>query len=240
MQACNMALRGQRSQFAGASCSPKAFTSARVQRASLQVTNAITRQKKEEVVSTLKEKLDKSIVVFGVRFKGLDVPTIQKFRKGLPPNSSMYVTKNTLMKVAVSQTQGWEALAEKGCEGENAWVFVNEEEIADAVKHYFKFEEDLFTEAKKQAAKNQEVKRPTELSCVVMSGKYLTPAELKKCENLPTKAQLYATIARLAKQPAQKLATGIKAVPTKLAIALKKVSELDDDKSKTLAQVAQA
>ncbi|KXZ52091.1 hypothetical protein GPECTOR_10g1114 [Gonium pectorale] len=235
-----MALRGQRSQFAGASCSPKAFTSVRVQRASLQVTNAITRQKKEQVVSTLKEKLEGSVIVFGMRFRGLSVPTIQKFRKGLPPNSSVYVAKNSLMKVAVSQTKGWESLAEKGCEGENAWVFVSEDEIADTVKHYFKFEEDLLTEAKKQAAKNVEVKCPTELSCVVMSGKYLTPAELKRCENLPTKAQLYATIARLAKQPAQKLATGIKAVPTKLAVALKKVSELDDDKTKTLAQVVKA
>ena len=46
------------------------------------------------------------------------------------------------------------------------------------VKHYFKFEEELFTEAKKQAAKNQEVKPPTELSAAVMSGKYLTPAEV--------------------------------------------------------------
>jgi large subunit ribosomal protein L10 len=64
--------------------------------------------------------------------------------------------------------------------------------------------------------------------------------QLKRCENLPTKAQLYATIARLAKQPAQKLATGVKMVPTKLAIALKKVSELDDDKSKTVAQVVKA
>lgn len=64
-------------------------------------------------------------------------------------------------------------------QGENAWVFVPEEEIATAVKHYFKFEEDVFTEAKKQAAKNQEVKAPTELSCAVMSGKYLTPAEVR-------------------------------------------------------------
>jgi ribosomal protein L10 len=39
----------------------------------LQVTNAVTRQKKEEIVSTLKEKLDGSVIVFGMRFKGLDV-----------------------------------------------------------------------------------------------------------------------------------------------------------------------
>lgn len=105
-----------------------------------QVTNAITRQKKEQVVEVLKGKLEKSTVVFGLRFKGLDVswqparcslgrgrgaeracnacaqvPTVQKFRKILPANTSVYVTKNSLMKVAVSQTKGWEALADKGC-----------------------------------------------------------------------------------------------------------------------------
>ena len=38
-----------------------------------QVVNAITRQKKTEVVTTLKEKLDKSIIVFSMRYKGLSV-----------------------------------------------------------------------------------------------------------------------------------------------------------------------
>jgi len=47
--------------------------------------------------------------------------------------------------------------------------------------------------------------------------------QLKKCEALPTKKELYATIAGLAKQPATKLATGIKMIPNKLAIAMKKV-----------------
>lgn len=234
MQASSSTLRGQRSPFAGSSLY------CRVQRRALQVTNAISRQKKEEVVTVLKEKLEGSMMVFGMRFKGLDVATVQKFRKGLPEGAQVYVCKNSLMKVAISQTPGWEPLAEKGCAGENAWIFVSEESIADTVKHYFKFEEDLFTEAKKVAPKNVEVKRPTEVSSAIMSGRYLSPAELKKCESLPTKKQLIATIARLAKQPTTKIATGVKMVPTKLAIAVKKVSELDDDKSKTVAQMVKA
>jgi ribosomal protein L10 len=39
----------------------------------MQVTNAITRQKKEEIVADLKEKLNNSVIVFGLRYKGLDV-----------------------------------------------------------------------------------------------------------------------------------------------------------------------
>lgn len=65
-------------------------------------------------------------------------------------------------------------------QGENAWVFVNEECIGETVKHYFKFEEDLFNEAKKVAAKGQEVKKPTEVASVVMSGRVLSAAEVSK------------------------------------------------------------
>ena len=63
-------------------------------------------------------------------------------------------------------------------QGDNAWVFVNEETIADTVKHYFKFENELFEAAKKVAAKNVEVKKPTELSVVIMDNKVLTPADV--------------------------------------------------------------
>jgi hypothetical protein len=63
-------------------------------------------------------------------------------------------------------------------QGENAWVFVPEDAMQDTVKHYFKFEDDLFTEAKKVAPKNTEVKKPTELSCVVMDNRLLSPADV--------------------------------------------------------------
>ncbi|KAF5842913.1 hypothetical protein DUNSADRAFT_3940, partial [Dunaliella salina] len=121
--------------------------------------------------------------------------------------------------------------------GDNCWVFVDENSIQDTVKHYFKFEEELFTQAKRNAAKGQEVKPPTSLTTVVMDNKLLTPQELKACENIPTKKQLLTTIAMLAKQPATKLATGIKQVPTKLAVAIKQISELDEDKTKTVGSL---
>lgn len=191
-------------------------------------------------MTTLKEKLDSSVVVFGVRYKGIDVPTMQKFRQGLPEQSTMYVCKNSLMMVAAKQSDKWSIAGEKVSEGENAWVFVNEEVVGDTIKHYFAFENKLFEDAKKIAPKNAVVKKPTELSYIIMDNKYITPEQLKACENLPTKKDLIATIARLAKQPATKLATGIKMVPTKLAIAIKKVSELDEDKSKTVAEMIKA
>lgn len=38
-----------------------------------QVTSALTRQKKEQIVSDITGKLENSVIVFGLRFKGLDV-----------------------------------------------------------------------------------------------------------------------------------------------------------------------
>lgn len=207
-------------------------------RGSLLVTAAITRQKKEAIVKELSDKLQTSTIVFGVRFKGLNVSTMQKFRRGVPENSSVYVCKNSLMKEAVKTVPGWELLADKGCTGENAWVFVNEDDIPDTVKHWHAFSEELEKEAKALAPKGVEPVPPTTLSCVIMDNKYLSPAEFKRCENLPTKAQLQATIARLLKQPATRIATGVKAVPRKLAYGIRALSELDDDKSRLVGDVA--
>lgn len=217
---------------------PKAFSSSRVSRGSLQVQNAITRQKKEAIVKELQGKLENSVIVFGLRFKGLDVQTVQKFRRGIPEKSSVYVCKNSLMKEAIKLVPGWDTIAEQGCTGDNAWVFVHEDEIPDVVKHWHKFTDDLQKEAKAAAPKGVEPDAPTSLSCVVMDNKYLSPAEFKRCENLPTKKQLQATIARLLKQPATKIASGIKAVPRKLAYGIKAISELDEDKSKIVGDVA--
>lgn len=228
-----MQIAGRTSSFQPAYAAPR-----RVSRGSLQVTSALTRQKKEQIVSELTGKLENSVIVFGLRFKGLDVQTLQKFRRGVPENSSVYVCKNSLMREATKKVPGWETLADTGCNGDNAWVFVHEDDIADAVKHWHTFSDDLFKEAKALAPKGVEAVAPTSLSCVIMDNKALSPADFKRCENLPTKKQLQGTIARLLKQPATRIATGIKAVPRKLAYGIKAISELDEDKTKIVGDVA--
>jgi len=70
------------------------------------------------------------------------------------------------------------ARAHTRTQGDNCWVFVNEEDIQDTVKTYFKFEEELFSQAKKTAAKGVEVKPPTTLSTIVMDAKLLTPKDV--------------------------------------------------------------
>lgn len=43
------------------------------------------------------------------------VQTLQKFRRGVPENSSVYVCKNSLMREATKKVPGWETLADTGC-----------------------------------------------------------------------------------------------------------------------------
>jgi hypothetical protein len=135
----------------------------------LQVCNAITRQKKEAIVTEVAGKLESSVIVFGLRFKGLDVrgfggsagverltcptcirwdpawppnrrggaaiasvhsllpllllllsphtqvPTMQRFRKGIPEKSSVYICKNSLMREAVKAVPGWDTIGAEGC-----------------------------------------------------------------------------------------------------------------------------
>jgi large subunit ribosomal protein L10 len=163
---------------------------------------------------------------------------MESLRRGMPASSSVAVAKNTLMRVAVREVPGWSALEDKGCDGENAWVFVGEDGIAETVKFFNTYAADLEKAAQAAAPKGKTIEAPTSVSCAVMDGKYMTPAELKRCENLPTKQQLIATVARLLKQPARKIAVGVKMVPTKLAYGVRALSELDDDKTKLVGDVA--
>ena len=91
-----------------------------------QVTNAISRKKKEEIVEKLSGMMDQSIVMFGVRHKGVKVNPLSSaswhasrplagdqvfpklsacsqnrdftaFRRALPPDAYVMVAKNTLV-----------------------------------------------------------------------------------------------------------------------------------------------
>jgi hypothetical protein len=57
--------------------------------------------------------------------------------------------------------------------------------------------------------------------------------QLKKCEDMPTKLELYARIAGAIKAVPTKLGRAINAVPTKLGRGINLISELDEDKSMT-------
>jgi hypothetical protein len=77
---------------------------------------------------------------------------------------------------------------------------------------------------------------PTNISCVVLDGEVVDPANWETLESLPTKQELIQRLAVALNTPATRLARSIKMVPTKLAIAVKALSELDEDTALTVEE----
>lgn len=199
---------------------------------SLTIQNALTRTVKEQTVEKLEKAFQNSAVVYGMRFKNLSVKQMTQFRQTLPAGATTYVCKNTLLRVA-AEKQGWETII-PATKGENAWVFVSEECIADSVKAYHDFEKKLLEKYPKE--KRAEM-HPTAISGAVMEKQLLDMVGFKKLEKMPTKIELIATIARLLNQVPTKLAVSIKQVPTKLAYGVKALAEGDDNKEAIVSDI---
>lgn len=140
---------------------PRVHFSSRVGASRLQVQNAISRQRKEETVQQLETLLQGSAVVVGLRYQGLTVKQLQEFRRSLPAESKVLVCKNTLMRVACDKVEGWSEL-KPATKGDNAWLFVNEEVIAESIKAYVAFEKKLLEGVPKE---ERATARPIDVRC---------------------------------------------------------------------------
>lgn len=176
-------------------------------------------------MAKLVEGLDSSVAVFGVKFNKVSVKEFEGFRRSLPDQSKIVICKNSLMGIAIDKTKGWEALKETFLM-ENAWVFAHEDGLADTVKAYSKFEEDL---KEKLPKKERKEAKPTSIRGV-MDGKLMERQETLGLEKMPTKLELITTIARLIKQVPTKVAVSINQIPTKLAYGVKALADGDDNK----------
>jgi len=204
-------------------------------RGSLQVQNAINREKKEKIVGRLKEGLDSSIAVFGVRYNKLTVKQFDGFRNSMPEGAQVIAAKNTLMGVAIEQTakpEKWAGLKD-GFLMENAWVFANENNIKEVVKAYKEFEEELREKYLKEERKKM---FPTNVSIGVLDGTTLDREGVLGLEKMMTKQQAIGMIAGMLIGIPTKLAMVTKMVPTKLALAVNALTE-GDDKTKTVGEV---
>lgn len=66
---------------------------------------AISRQKKEATVSTLKEKLSSSLLAVNLKYQGLTVKEVQDFKRTLPEDAKLIVAKNSLLKIAANEVR---------------------------------------------------------------------------------------------------------------------------------------
>ena len=181
----------------------------------------------------LEALFQQSTVVIGLRYQGLTVTQMQNLRKALPKESTLLVCKNTLLRLAADRVEGWGEL-KPAAKGDNAWLFIQEDVVSEAVKAYLAFEGKLREALPKD---QREDMRVLNVSGGAMDGKLLNAVEVRQLEKLPTKLELIATIARLLNQLPTKVARGINQVPTKLAYGIKALADGDDDTAKVVGDV---
>ncbi|XP_002981819.2 50S ribosomal protein L10, chloroplastic [Selaginella moellendorffii] len=201
-------------------CSRKRIQAAPMRRGSLlRVEMAISRRKKEETVEKVKQQLETSYLVAGVKYKGLTVQQMQNLRRSLPESTKLIVAKNTLVGKAIEGTK-WEAL--KPClKGMNAWLFVHTEEIPSALKPYRAFQKELKLE-------------DNDFTGAVFEGKFYAPEEFKQLETMPTRADVYAKLLGVLKSPSSKVVGVLQAPARKLLLTLKAyVQKLEEEESKS-------
>lgn len=195
---------------------------------------ALSRPAKEATVTKLTEAFESASVVFGVRFQGVSVKSMESLRRALPPSAKLIVCKNTLVRRAAAAAGNWEALT-PATSLENAWVFAPEDAIAGSVKAYLDFEKALHADLTKEE-KEAKVKR-TDVSGAVMEAAFLDSKALRSLKDMPTKLELITRIAVLIKKVPTKVALAINAVPTKVGRGVQALADGDDDKTKLVGDV---
>lgn len=164
---------------------------------------------KQVLVKELVAQLAEAQMVMVVDYEGLTVAEITKLRRKLRPTGTVCkVTKNTLMRRAITEYPQWQPVTEF-LRGSSACLLVKED-IAGAVKAY----QEFLKETKK-----------TELRGGVLEGRSLSADELKRIADLPSREVLLAQIAGAINGVATKLAVGIKEVPQSLARAIQAIHE---------------
>jgi len=164
---------------------------------------------KQVVVKTLESELAEAQMILVVDYTGLTVAEITNLRRKLRPSNTLCkVTKNTLMKRAISDQAQWQPI-EPFLKGASACLLVKED-IAGAIKAYQAFQKET---------------KKSELRGGVLDGKVLTPDEIKAIADLPSKEVLIGQIAGAINGVATKLAFGIKEIPQSLARAIQAIND---------------
>lgn len=168
-----------------------------------------TLEDKKVIVEDLKSLLADAEMVAVIDYAGLSVAELTNLRDRLvPTGSTCKVTKNTLMRIAVTGDAAWEPVTGL-LKGTSAFLLLRGD-ISASLKAYQEF---------------QKATKKTELRGGVMEGRALSEAEVKAIADLPSKEQLIAQIAGGLNALATKIAVGVKEVPSMLARGIKAVSE---------------
>jgi len=139
---------------------------------------AVTRSKKEDILSKLKEDFEKATAVYFANYCGLSVKELSELRgKVRETNAKISVAKKTLIKMA-AETAGYKEIPEESMEGPVAAVFAFEDQASPA-KAVYTFLKDF-----------------EELALVgaLMDGNVLSKAEAQELAQLPSRDELLAKL----------------------------------------------
>ena len=141
---------------------------------------AITREAKEQAVEQLTTELGRIKLAVMTDYRGLSVPEIQELRTNLREQGISYrVTKNTLLRLAIAQSEVFKDLDPAAFTGPMALALGFDDEVAPAKAIY-------------QYAK--EHKALEIVGALAADGRLLQPAEVKQLAQLPSREQLIAQV----------------------------------------------
>lgn len=160
-------------------------------------------QHNQDQVKIVQEKLDKAASMVIIDYSGADVKKLTDLRAALQAaGGEMFVTKNTLIDIAVGKGKLTESL-----QGMNAIVFSYNDPVT-AVKALMKFHEDTDLLEVKQG---------------YMEDKVLSVDEVKALSKLPSKEELVVMMIQRIKSPGQGLVNVLQANARSLVYVLKAI-----------------
>jgi len=146
---------------------------------------AVSKQKKQEIVKDLQDKISRAKSVVFTKFFGVGANDVNDLRGKIKDSNSEYVVaKKTLIDVAFAD-QKVEGLKVKDIEGEVAAVFGYEDEVAPA---------KIIDEFKKSH-------EGVELVGGVLENKFIDATQVQALAKMPSKLELYAKIVGSIKAP---------------------------------------
>jgi large subunit ribosomal protein L10 len=162
-------------------------------------------QHNQDQIKIIQEKLDKAASMVVIDYAGADVKKLTELRAALrEAGGEMFVTKNTLIDIAVGKGKLTESL-----QGMSAAVFSYNDPVS-AIKALVKFHDDNDLLEVKQG---------------FMDDKVLSIEEVKSLSQLPSKNELIVMLIQRLKTPGQGLVNVLQANARNLVYVLKAITD---------------
>jgi len=172
-----------------------------------------TRERKQEDLNALAEKLSNSKSAMIVSFNKLTVNKDQEFRNQLREAGAEYqVVKNTIARLAVKGTP-YEDASEffKGVTG-IAWTENDPVVLSKTISKFMKDNTDFYT-----------------FKAGIVEGRIVDIKQVEAIASLPSKEELISKLLFVLNAQAQRIATVINAVPRNLAVVIKQIGDQKEE-----------